>query len=110
MVLVRRLGGWRPVEAADGVCTVRRRDGVAVEGVRYSFEVWHQFAQGFHGPYRSEGAVAGLSPADLAGLVGQDILLVLADGRFLPSRIGPDATLVAHGEPSDADPWAADVL
>ena len=106
MVLVRRFGGWSPVEAADGVGTLRRHDGEAVEGVRYSFEVWHQFAQGFPGPYRSEGAVAGLTPADLAALIGQAVLLEMADGRFLASRIAPDATLLSHGEPSASDPWA----
>jgi len=106
MVLVRRLGGWRPVDVADGVGTLRRRDGRVIAGVRYWFEVWHQVAQGFHGVCRSEGRVWRLAPDVLAELVGQDVLLELDDGRFLPGRIGPDAALVAHTLPSDDDPWA----
>ena len=95
------------MEAADGVGILRRRDRGSLDEVRYTFEVWHQFAQGFHGPYRCEGAVAGVSADDLAALVGEDLLLELDDGRFLPLRLAPDATLVAHGQPRAADPWSA---
>lgn len=106
MVLVRRFGGWRPVEDVNGVGALRLRDGRTLAGVRYSFEVWHQFAQGFHGPYRAEGRISGPADDNRVDLVGQEVLLELEDGRFLPVRISPDGVLLAHAEPTDSDPWA----
>lgn len=93
------------MEDDDGVGALRRRDGSRIEDVRYAFEVWHQVAQGFHGPFRCEGRVAELSPAELEAALGEDLLLEMADGRFLPLRLARDATFVGHGEPRAADPW-----
>lgn len=105
MVLVRRLGGWRPVDSADGVGVLRRREGGLIAGIEYRFEIWHQFSGGFKGPYRAEGQVGGLSAADLASVVGQDLVLQLEDGRFLPARVGPDGSLLSHQRPTETDPW-----
>jgi hypothetical protein len=105
MVLVRRLGGWRPTEESVGTGRVRLKDGGAVESVRYTFTVWHQLSQGFHGPYRAEGRLLGLPAEEIEPLIAQDVVLELEDGRFLPARILPFGRLLAHTAPDEADPW-----
>jgi hypothetical protein len=82
------------------------KDGATVESVRYTFTVWHQLSQGFHGPYRAEGRLLDLSAEELEPLVAQDVVLELEDGRFLPTRVLPFGRLVAHAAPNEADPWA----
>lgn len=105
MVLVRRLGGWRPVDSAEGIGRVRRAEGEPIEATEYRFEVWHQFSGGFEGPYRAEGEVSGLKPEEMASLVGVDSVLELEDGRFLLIRVSPEGQLLAHQQPDVQDPW-----
>ena len=105
MVLVRRLGGWRPVDSGAGVGRLRRAAGEPIEGVGYRFEIWHQFSGGFEGPYRVEGEITDLDPEVLASLVGNDNVLELEDGRFLIVRVSPESRLLAHKQPADEDPW-----
>jgi hypothetical protein len=105
MVLVRRFGGWRPVDSAAGVGRLRRAVGAPIEGARYHFEVWHQFSGGFEGPYRAEGDIFDLDPEALASLVGVDSVLELEDGRFMTVRVSPDSRMLAHQQPDDRDPW-----
>jgi hypothetical protein len=105
MVLVRRLGGWRPVDSAEGVGRVRRSDAEPIEAVQYRFEVWHQFSGGFEGPYRSEGEIIGLESDVMASLVGVESVLELDDGRFLVIRVSPEGELLAHQQPDARDPW-----
>jgi len=106
MVLVRRLGGWRPTEESVGTGTLRLKDGSRIESLRYSFTVWHQLSQGFHGPYRAEGRLLDPPVEALEQLVARDVLLELEDGRFLPLRVLPFGRFVAHSAPDDANPWA----
>lgn len=105
MVLVRRLGGWRPVDSAEGVGRVRRAEGEPVERVQYRFEVWHQFSGGFEGPYRAEGELEGLEPDQMASLAGVDSVLELEDGRFLLIRVSPAGEMLSHHQPDTQDPW-----
>ena len=105
MVLVRRLGGWRPVDSAEGIGRIRPANGERLEGVAYRFKIWHQFSGGFEGPYRAEGELPGLAPDALASLIGQDVVLELEDGRFLVIRVSPDRRLLAHQQPDREDPW-----
>lgn len=104
MAFVKRFGGWRPVQLEEGVGRLRGGGGESLEGVGYRFEVWHQMVAGFHGPFRSEGYLDGVSPEDLAPFVGRDVVLELEDDRRLELRLEADGELLAHQRPESVEP------
>lgn len=104
MAFVKRFGGWRPVELEEGVGRLRGGGGELLEGVDYRFEVWHQMVGGFHGPFRSEGRLGGVSAEDLEPFVGRDVVLELEDDRRLELRLDADGRLVAHQRPDRPKP------
>lgn len=102
MAFVKRFGGWRPVELEVGVGRLRSPEGATLDGVSYRFEVWHQMVGGFHGPFRSEGRLAGVDPAELEPFLGRDVVLEIEGARRLEIRVDADGVLLAHRRPAAA--------
>lgn len=102
MAFVNRFGGWRPVQLEEGVGRLCSPEGETLEGVPYRFEVWHQMVAGFHGPFRSEGRLIGVPPAELEPFLGHDVVLEIEGERRLELRLDAEGGLLAHQRPVEA--------
>ena len=93
-----RLGGWRPVELEEGDGELEPERGNGRVPVAYRLEVWHQMVDGFHGPFRTEGAIR----AHEGELRPGRATLTLADGRRVHLHLGADGSALAHQRPEVA--------